>query len=400
MDPTEELRKLVEALTSEIKNLKAEINRLSAAQTERRTEVLSVVSEKRKAKKKKLGRKQFIKNLAVGVAAGASMASVIPNQTTQARIISGDNPGALIVPTGATTTGSLGPSEYGLIASADDITNFNDATLVSVFSDTSGVLGIARSFNANGVVGIGNSPSNFDSIPAGVWGLTDSSGGIALLGSASGDKVIGIAIDTSGPDSTGLSVSAKGSGAVAGEFLGNVTISTGNDGSAAGDLSVNGTLTKSGGAFKIDHPLDPTNKYLYHSFVESPDMKNIYDGIVSLDDKGEAEVELPGWFEVLNKDFRYQLTSLEIASPTLHISRQINTLKFKIGGGQSGQQVSWQVTGIRQDKWANANRIAVEEMKMAKDKGQYLHPGLYGQSEEKQLGRLDISQFSRKKKAD
>src|SRR4029434_2465726 len=75
-----------------------------------------------------------------------------------------------------------------------------------------------------------------------------------------------------------------------------------------GDVEISGNLSKGGGSFKIDHPLDPENKYLYHSFVESPDMKNIYDGNVTTDENGEAAVQLPDWFEALNKDFRYQLT--------------------------------------------------------------------------------------------
>ena len=52
-----------------------------------------------------------------------------------------------------------------------------------------------------------------------------------------------------------------------------------NNLNVAGNLDVTGTISKGGGTFKIDHPLDPTNKYLYHSFVESPDMMNIYNGI-------------------------------------------------------------------------------------------------------------------------
>jgi trimeric autotransporter adhesin len=36
-----------------------------------------------------------------------------------------------------------------------------------------------------------------------------------------------------------------------------------------------GTMSKPGGSFKIDHPVDPACKYLYHSFVESPDMMNV-----------------------------------------------------------------------------------------------------------------------------
>ena len=56
---------------------------------------------------------------------------------------------------------------------------------------------------------------------------------------------------------------------------------------------IGGTLTKGGGTFKIDHPLDPENRYLSHSFVESPDMKNVYDGVVRTDRKGFATVKLP-----------------------------------------------------------------------------------------------------------
>ena len=55
---------------------------------------------------------------------------------------------------------------------------------------------------------------------------------------------------------------------------------------------LSGAITKAGGGFKTDHPLAPAGKYLYHSFVESPDMKNIYDGTVVTDADGRAVVEL------------------------------------------------------------------------------------------------------------
>jgi len=48
-------------------------------------------------------------------------------------------------------------------------------------------------------------------------------------------------------------------------------------------------------------------------------------------------------------------------------------------------EVSWQVTGIRQDAWANANRIPVEQMKPDKERGLYLHPELFGESGEKSI---------------
>ena len=72
-----------------------------------------------------------------------------------------------------------------------------------------------------------------------------------------------------------------------------------------GNLNVSGNVSKGGGNFKIDHPLDPANRYPNHSFVESPGMKSIYDGIVVLDKHGKAVVQLPDYLEALNQDCGY-----------------------------------------------------------------------------------------------
>jgi len=149
----------------------------------------------------------------------------------------------------------------------------------------------------------------------------------------------------------------------------------------AGPVYVSGMLTKAGGGFKIDHPIDPQNQYLYHSFVESPDMKNIYDGSLVLDAEGKAWVELPDWFEALNRDFRYQLTAVGGPGPNLFIAQKIQNNRFQIAGGTSGLEVSWQVTGIRRDAYANAHRIPVEEDKSAEQQGTYLNPDAFGQPE-------------------
>ena len=112
-----------------------------------------------------------------------------------------------------------------------------------------------------------------------------------------------------------------------------------------GSVFVSGGLFKGGGGFLIDHPLDPANKYLHHSFVESPDRKNVYDGIAVLDGQGEAVVELPAWFSVLNRDFRYQLTCLGGYAPVF-VAEEIEGNRFCIGGGSPGLKVSWLVTSI------------------------------------------------------
>ena len=145
-----------------------------------------------------------------------------------------------------------------------------------------------------------------------------------------------------------------------------------------GAVDVTGALTKGSGSFKIDHPLDPENQYLYHSFVESPDMMNIYNGNATLDARGEAWVQLPAWFGALNQDFRYQLTAIGAPGPNLYIAEEVKGNRFKIAGGESSMKVSWQVTGIRHDPYAEMNRILVEESKPADELGTYLHPDAYG----------------------
>jgi hypothetical protein len=159
-----------------------------------------------------------------------------------------------------------------------------------------------------------------------------------------------------------------------------------------GPVDVVGNLTKSGGGFKIDHPLDPANKYLSHSFVESAEMKNVYDGIALLDERGERTVELPEWVEALNSDFRYQLTPIGGPAPNLHVAREISKNRFTIAGGTADMKVSWQVTGVRRDAWAEAHPLAVEESKSA-ERGYYLHPDLYRQPPENSTfwkGRADL----------
>lgn len=148
-----------------------------------------------------------------------------------------------------------------------------------------------------------------------------------------------------------------------------------------GTVAVNGYLSKTAGNFLIDHPLDPKNKVLRHSFVESPDMKNIYDGVAKLDGKGEAMIQLPKYFEALNKDFRYQLTSIGVPSPDLYVKEKVHNNSFTIAGGKPGQEVSWQVTGSRHDAFVLKYPMKVEEEKGAGNKfvkGKYLNPDAFG----------------------
>ncbi len=157
-------------------------------------------------------------------------------------------------------------------------------------------------------------------------------------------------------------------------FTGNVTIE--------GDAAITGTVSKGSGSFVIDHPLDPKNKLLYHSFVESPDVKNIYDGIVMLDHRGEATIILPHYFDALNGDVRYQLQPIGAPMPNLYVKIEEANNRFTVAGGEPSSRVSWQVTGIRHDPYILANPIIVEVEKGPNApyaQGTYVHPQVYGQ---------------------
>lgn len=222
---------------------------------------------------------------------------------------------------------------------------------------------IGGAIASNGFIGL--SPAIYATTDRGdgVYAECDG-GGYALLGystGAGGRGVYGRTDDASGYGVYGRSTNAGG---YAGWFEGKV--------------HVTGTLSKGGGSFKIDHPLDPSNKYLYHSFVESPDMMNIYNGIVTTDDRGYATVTMPDWFKALNRDFRYALTVIDSTDSNdfvqAKVVKEMQNNRFTLRTSSPRAKVSWMVTGIRQDDFANSHRIPVEEDKPAHEKGTYLYP--------------------------
>ena len=315
---------------------------------------------------------------------------------------SGNNNGTGVLGTSPAGTGVFGTStsgfglsglsstSYGLYATSQTNTAVygysSSGTAVVGFTSTGpiAVNGICNSDTGTGVYGTG--------VDFGVYGVSDHYVGVEGY-SSSFSGVIGAGDSKYGVYGfTTYGFGSYSSGPMAGVWshnneVGNdVHLSTPNYAAEMnGNVDIVGNLTKSSGSFKIDHPLDPANKYLYHSFVESPDMKNIYDGVVTLDASGQATVTLPDWFEALNKDFRYQLTAIGVPGPNLYISKEISGNNFSITGGQPGMKVSWQVTGIRHDAWADANRIPVEKDKSPQERGYYIHPGLFGQPQNKMV---------------
>jgi molybdopterin-binding protein len=237
-------------------------------------------------------------------------------------------------------------------------------------SDGSGGIGV---YGSNASTGIGGKFSSSSGMGLQANGSTaggsfevSGSGGTAVYARATGiSGSIGVNTRVSQPTGKALVATNESSGDYA-------ELGTGSyAGAFYGDVDIQGTLSKSSGSFIIDHPLDPANKVLRHSFVESPDMKNVYDGTIVLDEKGEAVVELPNYFGVLNKDFRYQLTTIGDYAP-VYIKEKIKDNQFRIAGGKSGMEVCWQITGTRQDVFALDKPIIVEEDKAVK--GTYLYP--------------------------
>jgi hypothetical protein len=238
--------------------------------------------------------------------------------------------------------------------------------------------------NGGGNVGIGTtSPSALLHAVGSVNSDRGAVYGVQNAGSTGGGGVFGLSTLSSGNGVIGEANTGVGAFGVWG-------MSTSNEaGHFSGDVDIVGALSKDSGSFKIDHPLDPANKYLYHSFVESPDMMNVYNGNVVTDKRGYATVNLPDWFGVLNRDFRYQLTVLDDADSDTFVSakvvRKIADNRFTIRTSAPNVEVSWQVTGVRQDPWANAHRMQVEVDKPDYERGFYRHPELYGQPRSKKI---------------
>ena len=214
------------------------------------------------------------------------------------------------------------------------------------------------SVNSNGVYGHSDG-----SYKVGVYGESVGTNGNGVKGEAiNGSNAWGVWARGSG---VGIYAEKIGGGDYAGQFVGNVQV--------RGNLTVTGTKS-----FKIDHPLDPENKYLLHFAVESNEVLNIYCGNVILDDNGEAWVELPSYFESINRDFRYQLTPIGAPAPNLYIAQEISGNRFKIAGGGPGLKVSWQVTAVRNDKYIQFYSLKDVVEKNEEEKGKYLNPAVYG----------------------
>jgi len=297
---------------------------------------------------------------------------------------SGTGVGGVATATSGNTAGVYGQSSS---LSGAGVLGTNTATT----GTGSGVSGFTSS-SENGANGVYGQATATAGGTFGVHGVSSSSSGVGVGGSSPNIAVAG---SNQACSSSGCTIHTG----IAGQFVTATggTILQGFSGSslsaltqvfsvdAAGNLTISGKLTKGSGSFKIDHPLDPANKYLSHSFVESPDMMNVYNGNITTDSRGLATVVLPEYFEALNRDFRYQLTVIGQFAQAI-VKQEIRSNSFTIRTSKPLVKVSWQVTGIRHDAYADAYRIPVEEDKPSQEQGHFLHPELFGASEQQAIG--------------
>ncbi|MBS1724159.1 MAG: hypothetical protein JSS66_14540 [Armatimonadetes bacterium] len=253
-----------------------------------------------------------------------------------------------------------------------------------------GVMGQSGSTSGRGVYGLVSASSG---TTAGVWGEVASSDGAGVYGSATAAAGTCAGV-------RGYTTSLNGAGMV-GENFSNVGNTYGVYGYAASAtgyaLWAQGRTGASGTkSFRIDHPADPENKFLLHYSTEMPEPQNGYNGVVKTDAHGKAWVQLPDYFESINKDFRYQLTVIDESEASgfvqVRVARKIQGNRFLIETNAPGIEVSWEVKAIRNDRWVRRYGAPVEVDKTGRERGKYLHPELYGQPEERGLNFRSLTE--------
>lgn len=236
-------------------------------------------------------------------------------------------------------------------------------------SGLAGVRGESSSTDGDAVFAISTANTGFTQ---GVYGIVESSNGVGVRGTAISNSGVTYGgyfeTDSNGSSAFGVYGIAAPGGSRYGLY-------------ANGDSGASGVK-----AFRIDHPLDPTNKYLLHYSSESPFPQNFYNGNIVTDSKGYAWVELPGYFEEVNANFKYQLTVVDEADSDefvwAKVVKKIFGNRFRIRTNMPGVEVSWMVFADRNDLRIRHERPTDERTKAGSEIGTYQHPEYYNQPAE------------------
>lgn len=249
-----------------------------------------------------------------------------------------------------------------------------EASGILAFGEVIGVKGVAQrqaagsfaigtdgiAYHPTGIGAMGEMVSIVPVTPStgyGVYGLSNRNTDRALIG------------DTDATSGTPYGVFGDSDGA------GWALYASGNSG---------GSGTKS---FRIDHPLDPANKYLLHYSTESPEPMNFYSGNVVTGADGYAWVTLPNYFSEINRELRYQLTVIDNSDDfvLVKVCEEEKNGRFRIRTNQPRIKVSWRVEALRNDAYVRHFGAPTEVDKPDLECGLYEHPEIYGFGKELSL---------------
>jgi hypothetical protein len=273
----------------------------------------------------------------------------------------------------------------GVLAAAND--ESDDALNIAVLAESSGGIGKAVFASATGTL-----------LPTAIEAMTTSSANGVGVKASGGTGELGFGVIASGhfgvvgEGETGVGgISTTGIGVEGNGTTGIVGIGTDCGVRSEGDAIVNGGAVVNGDflvtgakAFRIDHPFDPQNQFLLHYCTEGPQPLNVYGGSVVTDGQGYATIELPDYFEAINRDFRYQLTVIDEGPDFVlaKVAKRIENNQFTIRTSSPAVEVSWEVTAVRNDPYVRAHGAPVEMAKTPDEQGRFLRPELYDQPAE------------------
>ncbi|MFZ4574685.1 MAG: hypothetical protein ACOYN0_09830 [Phycisphaerales bacterium] len=309
-----------------------------------------------------LGRGYFRDNVGIGTTTPGYPLEVVGTTTS-----------AGIRASNALTTGST-VGVQGQVASEEGVAVNGQASATS--GTPIGVYGTTPSTSGVGVSGYANSTSGFSRGVEG-WSTSPAGAGVYGISDATTGACYGV-FGTSATTASGAGVRGETS-ATTGTAYGVLGVTPGGAGASVFAVYAQGNTGATGTkSFQIDHPLDPANKLLNHFSAEGPEPYLVYRGNVELDAQGEAVVELPAYFDAINRDVTYQLTPIG-APALLYVSEKVADNHFKIAGGKPGMEVSWTVTGIRNDAHCTTFPMPTEADKPASMRGKYLDPAAHKQ---------------------
>jgi hypothetical protein len=274
---------------------------------------------------------------------------------------------------------------YGVLGSSvDNIGVKGEAT--STVAPNYGVYGTTPSRNGRGVYGLASASNG---TAYGGYFQSNADQGAAVYGKATSLSTLNGLVQygglfiADGPNGRGVwgihSNSAAGGAGVVGQN------SNGFGVFAYGDMGCSGNKS-----FQIDHPLDPENKYLRHYCAEGPEPRNVYQGHVTTGANGYAWIDLPDYFNEINRDPEYTLTVIDSSDDFVlaKVTHKVEANRFQIRTSKPGVLVSWRVEGIRNDLWVQRHGAPVEVDKEGWEKGKYQHPELYGAGRDMGLNRV------------